>query len=258
MNTISIPKKATILITGASSGIGSALAKRLSKEGYHLGLAGRDQQALEELQKSLPGKTTLLIGNLALAADRHAITDWIHSQGPSIVINNAGFGAYGDPLKEENADLFLDMVEVNIQAVLEITLETAHHWKRTGQKGIILNVASIVAFIPFPGMSVYSCTKLFVKELSSLLDWEWRGRGIRVLCACPGPVFTAFHSRASHGRLNKKPLGAITADRAAEIIWQQIQSGRACCPVGKLAHIAYWIGGLVPRALKNFLLKARI
>lgn len=204
------------LITGASSGIGEALARLLQEKGVEVMATGRELDKLTKLSdKSL---------KLDLLESRKPLIDWMEKESPDLVVNNAGFGFYGSAAKIPLQDQ-LDMVEVNNKALLEITLATLNMWVREGKKGVILNVASAAAFQPFPTFAVYAATKAFVVNLSESLDQEFSPKGIRVLVSCPGMVKTDFQVRASHGR-SKERRNYMTPQYAADRLLKQLERGK--------------------------------
>lgn len=216
------------LVTGASSGIGEELALQLAARGVSLLLAGRDRARLEAVRAEIGVQVPvqILIGDLSEASDRSLLVDLIHREAPDLVINNAGFGFYGEALSYETAPQ-LDMVEINCKALLECTLEAARTLAALGRPGTIVNISSVAATPVMPYFSVYAATKAFVSHLSESLDFELRPRGIRVLTSCPGVVLTRFQERASGSKSRKNLGGAkpMTVKFAATEILTQIDQG---------------------------------
>lgn len=216
------------LITGASSGIGEALAVELSEKGVSLILAGRDRGRLESLASRLQERVSVEIAvvDLTKSEERSRLVNRIRESAPDLVINNAGSGLYGEALSYETAD-HLATVELNVSALLELTLEAARTLVSRGQTGVIMNISSVAATPVFPFFSVYSATKAFVNQLSESLDFELRGRGIRVLAACPGRVATRFQQRAARTEEPHEPGESfMSTEFAAREILAQIDSGR--------------------------------
>jgi uncharacterized protein len=256
------------LVTGASSGIGEALCRLLAAKGIDLLITGRNQKALDALAESLHSlvQVTVMPLDLAVTAERDQLYAAIHRQIPDLVINNAGFGLYGDAVTlttEEQSQI----VEVNCQALTEIAIEAVRTLASAGKRGVILNVSSSAGFLPFPKFAVYAASKAYVNNLSEALDNELKPSGIRVLAACPGMVATRFGERASHG--SKKPRSesekastsalVMTPSYAAEQIWQQIEKGR---PIqifnGYYRFLTFLARFLVPRPLLMALLRKEI
>lgn len=213
----------TALITGATSGIGKAIAELFAQKGVSLILSGRNVQELQYLQEGLSKKVRVQIipADLVKADERRCIIDELHAQAPDLVINSAGFGLYGQALTyptEEQAEI----LEVNGKAVLEITLEAGRALISAKKKGIILNVSSAAAFQILPNMAVYAASKAFVNHFSQAFDFEFKTYGIRVLTLCPGMVATDFQSRAG-GKIDQRQAGVMSVRFVAEQIWNQME-----------------------------------
>lgn len=185
-----------VLVTGASSGIGEAFARRFAREGWNVILVARSVDKLNELAEEFRRNhavQTLVIGaDLRVPTACRDIFEKVKGQGIFLdcLVNNAGFGTVGsfadiDLLRE------LEMVDVNVRAVLELT----HHFlpQMIGRrKGTIINVSSTASFQPIPYLATYSATKAFVTSLSEALWGECRGTGVHVLNLCPGRTKTHF------------------------------------------------------------------
>lgn len=214
------------LVTGASSGIGEAVAHRLALEGINLILAGRNREKLEDLAQKMPVRSLIAQGDLMKAEDRKALIKLIHQHAPDLVINNAGIGFYGELLTRETEEQTA-IIEVDVLALTEITIESARTLISKGKKGVILNVSSAAAWPIFPYFSVYSASKAFVNQFTRSFDSELSRHGIRVQASCPGMVDTQFRARAGgDGGADAYAVKRMTADYAAEQIWKQIQSGK--------------------------------
>jgi uncharacterized protein len=216
------------LITGASSGIGTALARLLAKKGIALLLTGRNEEQLQkvanELQRLVPIET--LTADLADESGRKRLLDLIHARQPDLVVNNAGFGLYGPALTHDTASQ-LAMMRVNAEAVVEMSLEAARTLISANRKGTILNVSSSADLLVFPGLAVYAATKALVTQFSRSFDEEVSRFGIRILVSCPGVVKTAFRHRAAGEKNdNQTDRGAMTDSFAAEQIWNQISKAQ--------------------------------
>lgn len=211
------------LVTGASSGIGMALSRLLCSKGINLIIHGRNEtrlhQLAEELSKTVKVKT--VIADLADPQQRHLITEAIQAYAPELLINNAGFGLYGEAISLSTQEQ-TKMLEVDGVALLEFTLEAARKLVEVGKKGVILNVSSASAFVIFPNLAVYSAIKTFVVHLSESLDEETEPYGIRILAACPGMVSTNFRENAGGLFRKSEAKKSMDVDYAAEQIWKQI------------------------------------
>ena len=213
--------KKCALITGASSGIGEVLARLLAAKGYALILTGRDQQRLEKIAHELKAQSWI-VADLQKPAQRQEIVTLIREELPELVVNNAGFGIYGDALSIPVSDQ-LSILEVNAAAPLEFTLEAVRAWALAGKKGIVMNISSVAGEYPCPGMSVYGASKSFITNVSCALNSELNSKGIYVLASCPGMIATDFVNRAAGKPIHLKQGLIMTATYAAEQIWRQIE-----------------------------------
>jgi short-subunit dehydrogenase len=182
------------VVTGASSGIGEALAAAMAAQGTHVVLVARSVERLTALAARIEGaggKATVLPVDLAAPGAAQKLFDEVqrHNLPVDTLVNNAGFGFYG-PFEDEVPSHLGEMLQVNVVALTELTrLFISSILER---RGTILNVASTVAFQPAPYMSAYGATKAFVLSFSEALWAEYRGRGLHVAAVCPGPVETPF------------------------------------------------------------------
>ena len=195
-------KRPVTLITGASAGIGAALAHEFAAHGHELVLVARREQALDALAEAIAGKgmarPTVLPADLRRDDAAQAIAAALERRGvePDVVVNNAGFGLVGMADTLDRAEQ-VAMVDVNVRALTELSLAFIDSLKR--RRGGILNVASIAAFMPGPGMAVYYASKAYVLSFSEALHRELKPKGVRVTVLCPGPVPTEFQARAGMG-----------------------------------------------------------
>ncbi len=239
------------LITGATSGIGETLCYLLAEKGINLLITGRNQEALERLQRELSVEVTLHQADLLKEQD--SLVTLIHKHRPDLIINNAGFGLYG-PALEHSTDAQLEILNLNSQAVLRLTLEGARMMKENGIKGVVLNVSSVAAFFAFPNFAVYAASKAFVNSFSEAFDFEMQAYGIRVLSACPGQVATRFRTRAALGRdkETKRSSMTMTPEFAAKEIVEQIEKNKPVHTFNWRYRLFRYLQFFVP---KKFLLK---
>jgi short-subunit dehydrogenase len=213
--------KEYILITGASSGIGSEMAKLLAAQQLNLILVARTETKLQYLQVELKEKYKVEVEYLLFdLSELHSARDLyrhIKEQNYKVtgLINNAGFGSYGQfidiPLEREE-----EMIAVNVTALVGLTKLFAADMVNQG-KGRIMNVASLLSFIPFPYYSVYSATKSFVLSFTETVAAELEDSGVIVTALCPGTVETAFHTnemRQTNAMSTNKPMSAESVAKA--------------------------------------------
>ncbi len=256
-----MPKFQLALVTGASSGIGWTLAERLADQGISLIVSGRNETALNHLADSLREKVNVVVqpADLTVPAEREALKQKIRELAPDLVVNNAGFGAYG-PAVDMDLDLQKKMIEVNASVVYELTLTAAKALLERGLKGTILNVSSVAGQITMPYFAAYAASKSFVIQASVALDEELKEQGVRVLVSCPGQVWTNFSRRAALKKdYTADESGKMTALFAAEEILTQIKSGKQVHTFNwKFACLAFLVKYVFPHRLAMHLLKKRM
>ena len=193
-------RRPVTLITGASAGIGAALAQVFSARGHEVALLARRAPQLQLLADSIEatGKNRPHILPIdLLRADATVRTDnELHARGlePAIIVNNAGFGLQGQAVTLNRAEQ-LAMIDLNVRVLTDLSLRFVDSLAR--HRGGILNVGSVASYLPGPGMAVYHATKAYVLSFTEALHRELSPRGIRVTALCPGPVETEFQSRAN-------------------------------------------------------------
>lgn len=202
------------LITGASSGIGREMAKILSDMGYDLILVARRKKRLEELKKQLTTKVTIINLDISSTFNCMKLYDKVKKEDIDIVINNAGFGLFGE-FSETSLDKELDMIDTNIKAVHTLTKLFLKDFKEK-DSGYILNVASSAAFLSGPLMSTYYATKGYVLKLTEAIYEELRrdDSNVYIGALCPGPVDTEFNEVAG-AKFNIKSLSSKTVAECA-------------------------------------------
>jgi short-subunit dehydrogenase len=252
------------LVTGASSGIGAAMCHFLAAKGIPLIITGRNTDALNQLAETLRQQVDVVAYayDLSLPKDRQSLFKHIHEMSPDLIINNAGFGLYGEALSH-TTEAQSDILEVNGQAVLEIALESARTLVSLNRPGVILNVSSSAAFLPFPMFSVYAASKAFVNSFSIAFDEEMKPYGVRILSACPGVISTNFRHRAVAGKPvekeGKKAYRTMSVDFAVEQMWKQIQQGSQVRTFNWFYRLSIFFARfLVPRPLLMKILRQQV
>ncbi|MBB5960288.1 hypothetical protein FHS29_006911 [Saccharothrix tamanrassetensis] len=186
----------TVLVTGASAGIGSEFARQLARRGANLVLVARRQERLEELASHLCAahgvQVHVIAADLSGQGVGTRLTEEVERIGVTVtsVINNAGFATYG-PFHEEDPERLRQEIAVNVTAVVDISRAFIGQLRARGD-GFLVNVASMAAYTPTPVMSVYGATKAFVLSFTEALWVESRGTGLRVMVLSPGATRTEF------------------------------------------------------------------
>ncbi|AXY73940.1 SDR family oxidoreductase [Paraflavitalea soli] len=190
--------KQYILITGASSGIGCEMAQQLAALKYNLILTARSEDKLAAMQQELSSRYGVVVHyitkDLSKAEQAYQLYDDIKSANYQVshLVNNAGFGDYGSFL-ETSLEKELNMIDLNVSSLVILTKIFAKDMVAR-KSGRIMNVSSVIAYLPFPYMSVYSATKSFVLAFSETLAAELEGTGVVVTTLAPGTTETAFVS----------------------------------------------------------------
>jgi len=195
----SIVTERVTLITGASAGIGTELARVFASKGHRVVLVARRADRLTKLAEEIVagGAAAPIVIACDLeqpdAGDKIAAT--LASEGVEVeyVVNNAGFGLFGNAIELDRAQQ-LGMIAVNIRMMTDLSLRFSDQLIR--HRGGILNLGSIAGFLPGPGMAVYYASKAYVLSFSEALRGELAPRGVRVTTLCPGPVPSEFQVRA--------------------------------------------------------------
>jgi short-subunit dehydrogenase len=249
---VSEEKRPIALITGASAGIGTALAHELAANGHELVLVARREQALNTLADAIAAKghtrPTVLRMDVARVDAARDIAEALGKRGlePEIVVNNAGFGLLGAADKLSRSEQ-LAMIDLNVRALTDLSLAFIESLER--RRGGILNVASVAAFLPGPGMAVYYATKAFVLSFSEALHHELKERGVRVTVLCPGPVATEFQARAGITGNVFPSLLTRTAERVAREGYQGLKEGRRVVVPGTANKLVTMLVRFVPRKI---------
>ena len=230
----------TVLITGASSGIGLELAKCFAAEKSDLVLVARNTAALEtlaaELRRQHQIEVHVITADLSRPESPSKIFDELKGRGMTVdvLVNNAGFGLHGGfaelPLPRQ-----LEIVQVNIAALVALTslfLPAMIERKRGG----VLNVGSVAGFLPGPNMAVYYASKAFVQSFSEALFEELRGTGVSVTNLCPGATETNFSQTARGYRARKMPVAKMSAAEVAIAGHRAFRAGR-CIKVTGLKNL---------------------
>lgn len=238
------------LITGATSGIGKAIAQELSRRGVSLILTGRNENALLQMQETLPVHTEIIALDLAENQAPFTLYEFCKNKHVDILVNNAGFGVFGEftetALQEE-----LELLQVNVRALHILTKLFLRDFKKRNF-GRILNVASSAGFLTGPLFSSYYASKNYVVRLSLAIAEELRREKSRVTISilCPGPVDTGFNDRAGV----QFRVKALTPEAVAKEAVFGLLTGKLLIIPGMMMRVGVATSKLVPEKLLSRIL----
>ncbi|GLQ33807.1 short-chain dehydrogenase [Amylibacter marinus] len=244
----------TALVTGASSGIGRALAEYHAQQGGDLIITARRKPALDALKGELEAKYGIRVtviendlGNSDGAQQLYAKVKNLDTQ-VDILVNNAGFGGHGTFLARDLGD-DLAMIDLNVAALVALTHLIGKDMKSQGA-GKMLHVGSTAGFIPGPQQATYFATKAFVNSFSQAIDHEMRPHGVTSTVLCPGYVHTEFAQVAAlEGTGLVKQKGA-TAPQVAKIGYDAMMAGKlVIVNEFALGFMLNWIIPFLPRRM---------
>ena len=252
---LSVPAGSWALVTGASSGIGEAIARKLAARGIPVLLAARSKERLEALASELAGELAGSSGvparavpcDLSVPGGASALFEATEGAGlpVDLLVNNAGFGLNG-AATDLPLDRTMEMLRVNVSALTELTQRLLPAMKGRG-RGRILNVASTAAFVAAPYFAAYAATKAYVLSYSLGVREEVAADGIVVTCLCPGYTRTNFFAVA--GMNPAGPLPVMTPEDVAEAGLAGLAKGAAMVLPNILDRA--WVAStrLVPRTV---------
>ena len=247
------PVSETVLITGASSGIGLELARCFAADGSGLILVARNTEALERLAEELRKRHAVPVRVITADLARPEAPGEIFEacgragQGVDVLVNNAGFGLHGNfvelPLSRQ-----LEIVQVNISALVALT-GLFLPGMRERRRGGILNVGSVAGFLPGPYMAVYFASKAFVGSFSEALHEELRGTGVTVTNLCPGSTETNFSQVARQHRTRSAPTKKMSASAVAVAGHKAFRQGKCYQVTGALNVFLSELPRILPRRM---------
>ncbi len=241
----------TILITGATGGIGLAMARILALEGHHLILTGRSEEKLARMRSALPQawlkNVETMIADLADPAAPQYLFDECTRRGLAVdvLVNNAGNGYIGEHL---NADMqkIQAMLACNIMALTELCTRFGQEMKRR-KSGYMLNIASTAAYQPLPYMASYAASKAYVLHFSEALAKELESDHIVVTAFCPGPTATGFFETATVGGDRFSEIGYAQVDDVARSALDALFSKKLSAVYGRKNAIMIFLERFLPR-----------
>ncbi len=224
-------RRETVLVTGASSGLGRELAELFAADGSDLVLVARRTGLLEELAERLT--TRFGVRSVVIPADLTApdgvrrLVEAVEEMGieVDVLVNSAGFGAHGE-FTRLAVERVIGMVELNVTALTHLTRCFLPGMVERGRGGIV-NLGSLAGFLPGPHMATYFASKAYVLAFSEALQEEVRGTGVTVCCIAPGPTHTDFVETAGMQGIRFFRFGARRAPDVARIGYRDFRAGRA-------------------------------
>lgn len=233
----------TALVTGASSGIGEAVARELASRGLGVTLVARREARLRELASRIADehgvRAEVIAADLGESTERDRLATEVDELGldVEVLVNNAGFGNR-DEFAAAERERLIAMVRVNCEALLDLQARFLPPMIERG-RGAVINIASTASFQPIPGTATYAATKAFVLSLSEAVHAEVAGTGVALTVVCPGPVRTEFMEAAN--------LDAA-ADKVPDMLWMSPEevAGQAVEAAAKGKRVV--VPGLVNRA----------
>jgi hypothetical protein len=250
---MSLPKpdtETTVVITGASSGIGAELARGLARRGFPLLLVARRRERLDELANEVGAEYSVAVEVMPLdlsdSKARVKLANRLRNEPIAGLCNSAGFGTSGVfytlPLERESEEITL-----NALALMELTHAVLPGMIERGG-GAVMNIASIAGFQPMPYMAVYSATKAFVQTFSEAIHEELHGTGVSVTVLCPGPVPTEWAEIANAERFSLSIAQVKPSDVAEAAIGGMLAGRRSVVP-GVVPKVVSTSGRFAPRSL---------
>lgn len=245
------------LVTGASSGIGVALARQLAAWGANLVITARREDRLEALAEEIREQHQVDVTVIALdLGDPTAPAQlWDATEGQDrpvdILVNNAGFGTQR-PFVDIPWELTFSQLQVNLISLTELAYRFIGSMKERGA-GYVLNVSSIGAYLPCPEMATYAAGKAYVRNFTEALAFELKGTGVRACCLCPGGTATEFSEVAGQSLLKVVEMTLMSAERCARIGLAALFRGRRNIVSGFANSLGMWLLRFVPRRLSAWI-----
>ena len=248
------------IVTGASRGIGKAIAAELSRRGATVVLAARDIAALKSVSSELPGRTLIVPTDMSRPEEIQALVDRTVSEfgRVELLVNNAGIGITG-VIGDVDLGALRQVFEVNVFGVIAAIQACLPHMRSAGY-GHIVNISSILGKIAVPQTAGYAASKWALQAISDGLRVEEAPNGITVTVACPGSTDTEFRAnelKAGSTLLDERPRPQLqTADQAALRICQAIERGKREVLLTAFSKVLCTVGQNAPRILDLALARA--
>jgi uncharacterized protein len=239
----------TTLITGASSGIGYEMAKVFAQNNYNLVLVARRTEPMEGLKSEFPNiEIKIIQKDLSVDGSCQEIFEEVKDIQIDVLVNNAGFGDTGK-FHTLSRDKQINMIDLNVRALTELTHLFGSQMVERKQ-GQILNVASVVAFMPGPKMATYFATKAFVLSLSQALSQEWEKYGVQVMALCPGVTTSGFQASSNQSHMDMvKGKNIPTSAEVAQYGYDKLMAGKSLVVHGLANKMFCFLPRILPRRL---------
>lgn len=242
------PRIRRALVTGASTGLGAEFARQLAARDVALVLVARRGDALEELAATLPVAAEVLVADLGTTAGTDRVADRLGADpGIDLLVNNAGFGAYGT-FGGIDAAHQAAMIDLNVRAVTVLAHAAATAQLARGEGGI-LNVGSTAGFQPDPFGAVYGATKAYVRSFTEALHEELADTGVHVMLLAPGFTETEFQRVAGVAEGAVPAAARMTAEPVVAAALADFASGRAVSVPGAVNKLSALGSDLTPSAV---------
>jgi short-subunit dehydrogenase len=241
------------VVTGASSGIGTEIARGLAARGHAVILVARREERLRTLATELEadhGVDALAIAcDLGDPGERDRLESELGKTGRKveILVNNAGYGSRGR-FAQNSRERMVGMVNVNVEAVVDLTARVLPGMIERG-RGCVINVASNAAYQPMPGGAVYAASKAFVLSFSEAIHAELKGAGVQVTAVCPGPVKTEFADAAGMEGVEETAPELVwtPVEEVAKVAIEGAERGKRVVNVGMVSRVTAIVGQHSPR-----------
>jgi uncharacterized protein len=242
------------LVTGASSGIGAAIARELAARGVELVLSARRRPQLDEVAAQCAGvPTEVICADLGRAGEASRLWAAASRRPVDILINNAGFG-YFRPFGSIDAAREEEMLQLNLTSLVQLSRALFDHRRANPQRGYLVNIASIGAYQAVPNMALYASTKTFVRNFTEALHDEWKGSPLSATCICPGGTRTEFHAMAGAGDYSWiANASMMSAEQVARITVRAMLAGKRNVIPGLMNKLSCWGVRLVPRRFASWM-----
>ena len=243
------------LVTGASSGIGAAMARELAALGVDLVLTARRREALDAVAASCQGvKVDIITADLGKPDAARALWAAASASGPiDILINNAGFG-YFRRFDEVDWARDAELIQLNMTSLVALARSFVDAHKASTARAHMLNISSTGAYQSVPNMALYAASKAFVRNFSEALHDEHLGTSLSVTCICPGGTRTAFHAAAGAGDYSWIANASMkSAEVVAHAAIRAMQRGKRTVVPGVLNKLSCFGVRLVPRRVASWL-----